>query len=690
MSRVDTSRGPSDPAFGTLARTPIHRGPTMNASRLATLLMATIVAAPAQSWSDSAPLAAESEIRMASGSTFSAPAGWFLSDKGGVRLLQDPERLLRVAFVESDDSTGAQAIAKAWSRVDPGFARTIRQTVTPPARDGWDEVMQSVYETTAQEARVVVGVARRKGATWHVNLIDGPASAMEKRAAQVNTAILGWKPPGLEEESFAGRKARVLDAERLALLERFIEEARVQTKVPGAALAIVQDGKVVYQKGFGVRRQGGAEPVTPGTRFMIGSITKPLTTLMMAKLVDEKRFDWDTPVVKLHPGFALADAAVTPQVTMAHTVCACTGLPRQDMEFLFEFAGATPESRVASMKTMKPTTGFGETFQYSNPMVSTGGYVAALAAEGKGPMGPAYDRVMQSRVFDPLGMKATTFDPQVATRGDHAIPHGRNLRAEFTPIRVEDEAGVISVRPAGALWSTVEDMSRYVLTELARGVAPDGKRLVSEASLLERRKPRARMSDQASYGLGLMVETDHGVTVVHHGGNNLGFTADLFFLPEHGVGAVMLTNGQGANLLTGVVQRRLLEILFDGREEASKTLAFAVQQQQESIAKLLEEVRFEPEPAWIAKLAGSYSNPDLGTLVVRADAGGATVDAGEWTCAVGERKDTDGSRLLILTGAPLAGLPFLPGEQDGAPTLTLKTAQQQYVFTRTPAEAAAK
>ena len=80
----------------------------------------------------------------------------------------------------------------------------------------------------------------------------------------------------------------------------------------------------------------------------------------MAKLVDEGRFRWDTPVVQLFPEFALADATVTPKVTMLHTVCACTGLPRQDMEFLFEFAKATPEMRVASTKGMKPTTGFGD------------------------------------------------------------------------------------------------------------------------------------------------------------------------------------------------------------------------------------------------------------------------------------------------------------------------------------------
>lgn len=649
------------------------------AIRAIALVLTTLCAVPAAAFSEPAQLSADTTITLPSGSSFAAPKSWYLDRRDGMLVLQDPDRQLRLGFLEMPDTSGTRAIETAWKRFQPDFSRAVNRTIAPPARDGWDEIVQVLYETTTQESRSVIAIARRRGPTWHVNLLEGPDGAVEKRAGQVNTAIASWKPTGLQEESFAGKTAHPLNDARLQTLAAFIEDARSQTKIPGAAIAIVQGGRVVYERGFGVRKLGDKEPVTPRTLFMIGSVTKSLTTLMMAKLVDEGRFRWDTPVVQLFPEFALADATVTPKVTMLHTVCACTGLPRQDMEFLFEFAKATPEMRVASMKGMKPTTGFGETFQYSNTMVSTGGYVAALAAEGKGPMGAAYDRVMKSRVFDPLGMGATTSDVAVARRGEHAIPHGRTLRNEFAPIRIEDEAGVISVRPAGAIWSNVQDMSRYVMTELSGGVAPGGARVVTAENIAKRREPQARMSDKLSYGVGLMLQDDHGVKVIQHGGNNLGYTADMYFLPDHGVGVVLLTNGQGANFFTGVVRRRLMEILFDGKEEASRTLAFGVKQQEAAIQKLLEDVRFEPEREWIAPWMGGYANAHLGAIQIQRKGNDVRLDAGEWEGTVGEKKEKDGTRTLILTSPPLTGLEFIPDAK--ARTLTLKTAQQEYVFT---------
>jgi CubicO group peptidase (beta-lactamase class C family) len=95
---------------------------------------------------------------------------------------------------------------------------------------------------------------------------------------------------------------------------------------------------------------------------MIGSMTKPLTSLMMARLIDKGIFGWDTPVTTLLPSFALGDPDVTRRVTMAHTVCACTGLPRWDMEFIFEWDGSTPQKRIDLLRAMTPTTGFGEHF----------------------------------------------------------------------------------------------------------------------------------------------------------------------------------------------------------------------------------------------------------------------------------------------------------------------------------------
>jgi len=122
----------------------------------------------------------------------------------------------------------------------------------------------------------------------------------------------------------------------------------------GAALAILQGGKTVYEKGFGVRQLGKPDRVTPETLFLIGSTSKSLTTLLMARLVDEGRLGWDTPIVKVLPDFALGDEAMTRKLTLQNTVCACTGMPRQDLEMLFEYDGVTVEQRLAEMRQTSP------------------------------------------------------------------------------------------------------------------------------------------------------------------------------------------------------------------------------------------------------------------------------------------------------------------------------------------------
>ncbi|MBI5494827.1 MAG: beta-lactamase family protein [Deltaproteobacteria bacterium] len=332
-------------------------------------------AAPASSGSP--PLDADTLVTSASGATLSVAKGWWVTRNGDLLRLEGPERDVTLTLLEVKDPDAVHAIAGAWPRVQPGFARKVKQVVTPPPRDGWDAVTQVTYETTTQEARVLVAIARRKGDTQYITLLDGALAGVDRRGAQVNTAISSFKAPGLEEESFRGRTARVLDPQRLQALAGFIDDARQRAKVPGVAVAVVQGGKVVLEKGFGVRTLGKPEPVTPNTLFMIGSITKSLTSLMMARLVDEGRFTWETPLSQVFPAFSLADPEATRRLLMKHTVCACTGLPRQDMEFFFGYSRSTPEGRVAAMKSMKPTTAFGETFQYSNSMVSAGGYLAA-------------------------------------------------------------------------------------------------------------------------------------------------------------------------------------------------------------------------------------------------------------------------------------------------------------------------
>ena len=633
-------------------------------------------------------LDADTPLTTASGATFEGPKGWAVTKRAdGVILLTPPEKDVTLAFVEIDGADGDAAIAAAWKKLDPQFSRAIDVRSSPPARDGWDAFTQIAYVTPPAESRAVLALAMRKGTKQYVSLIDGSTAGFNRRGAQLQTAIVTFKAKGVEEESFAGKKANVLDSERLSAFATFVEEARAAAGVPGVAVAVVQGDKVVMAKGFGVREAGKKEPVTPKTLFLVGSTTKSLTTLMMAKLVDEKKLAWTTPMTSLLPAFALGDPEITKKVTLADTVCACTGMPRQDMEMFFHYRGRTAERTLESMRSMKPTTAFGETFQYSNTMVLAGGIAAAHAAEPKRPLDAAYDATLRSRVLQPLGMRATTLDFAVATRSDHASPHAikQDLAAHAMPASADDF--VAYVAPSGGAWSNVEDMAKVLRLELARGQL-DGKRVVSEENLLARRAPRVKITDKSSYGLGLFVDKEHGVAVDHHGGNTLGFTSDMFFLPDHDVGVVVLANEGNANAFRGAVRRRFLEVLFDGKPEAAENLKSSLERRKEAWAKENERVTSPPRAEWLASLAGTWTNSSLGAVTIRADKDLGLLDTGDFKVHFAEKSGPDGAKSLFGIDPPWTGLELLVQQKDGTTTLLLDAAQQKYVFTR--AESGAK
>ena len=278
-------------------------------------------------------------------------------------------------------------------------------------------------------------------------------------------------------------------------------------------------------------------------------------------------------------------------------------------------------------------------------------------------------------------MKSTALDLDVAQKREHARPHGRTLTFEARPIATEIERGVDSVMPAGGAWSNVRDLSRWLQLELGKGML-DGKPVVSEANLLERRKPRVKISAKQSYGLALFIDESRGLQAIGHGGNTFGFTADATFFPEHGLGLVMLTNAAAANGYTGAVRRRLIEILFDANPEAEQQLAFGIKQLGETIKKQMAEVSLTPDAAFVEPLAGKWTNPRLGVIEIRRDAAGFTLDAGEWKSPIGEHKDTSGARRIILTAPPFAGFGFWPQQNDGKTMLLFETAQQKSWFER--------
>ena len=625
-------------------------------------------------------LTADSPRTTSGGTRFVAPGGWSIASRDNVVVLDPPEAGSHIVFVDVTARDADEAVAAAWAAYDKDAHWVLSTATDRPPREGWDQQRAYDYETSTTQHRQVSAVASRHGAMWTVSIYDVASAVSQKRTSQISTIFDHLQPQGYQRESFAGKRAHPLDAARVEVLKAFVTTAQDALGVPGVAIGLVQDGKVVFAGGLGVRELGKKTPVDAETLFIIASNTKAMTTLLLAELVDEHKLGWDTPVTELMPTFKLGDAETTRQVLVKHLVCACTGLPRQDFEWLMKFKHATPLTELATLATVQPTSKFGEMYQYSNLLAAAGGFVAAHVLSPRQELGAAYSEAMRRRVFGPLGMTSTTFDFKRALAGNHASAHAPDIDDNPAAAAMALNYSMVPLRPAGGAWSNVKDMLRFVQLELGLGVL-DGKRVVSEAALLARRAPQVAIGSDATYGMGLEVDHAWGIPVVHHGGSMIGYKSDMIWLPDHGVGAVILANSDRGRAMLAPFRRRLLEVLFDGKPEAEADVAAVATQLRAATAAERKRLTVPADPAQVKALAARYHNDALGTIDVVATARRTTFEFGEFASEVASRTNDDGTRSFATVIPGFTGLDFVAGEQDGKRTLTLRDAQHAYVFT---------
>ena len=607
------------------------------------------------------------------------PKGWTIFRPADPLIVVGPEFDLKISFF-SEPQTGSidEQVRAAWRQIDHGFDLAVRQQDEMTSTAGWGNMLQIVYDTPANESRMAIAFVRTLGERAYINLIDGTKAAFSRRLAQISEISNAWKPAGLREPSLAGTDPKSFGETERHAMSDFVREAAEKLRIPGVAVAIVQNGQTVYAEGFGVRKAGGNEPVTPETRFMIGSSTKPLTTLMMAKLVDMGRFAWSTPVIEMLPGFSLADSDVAGKLEMRHTVSASTGMPRRDFDLLFRFKGVRPEDRIAEMKSMLPTTGFGETFQYSNYLVAAGGYAAAHSFAPQSSLAEAYEKAMQELVFEPLGMGQTSVLHNDST--DDASPHGFDMEGNPVPIDPALEQFAEAVAPAGSVWSTILDMANYVRCELKNGVNDAGDQVVSHKNLMTRRQPAIKIDEKSSYGLGLFLTEHQGIEVIAHAGNTLGFTADMLFLPKHGVGMVILTNLRAANTFLSAVQQRLFDLLFGAASNADAIVATASASMEKSRERIRQRVKTRlPETDWIEKYIGEYRSKELGPARIFKREGGFSIEFESWSSELGAEEQSSTSRQIVPTCPPWQGGIRLQVSDDSN-DLILDGGQTKYKF----------
>lgn len=655
--------------------------------RCVVMLFASLLPTIVFAFSDAPPSAGVTETltedsprQTPAGTRFVAPAGWSIQTRPPAVILQPPEAGSHIALVDVKATDAGAAVAAAWAAYRPNAKWPLKIANDAPPHDGWEQMRGYVYETSANEKRGIGALALRRGSDWTVVIYDVTNAVSEKRGAQIAVIYDRLLPKDYERESFAGKTAHPLDSARIDALKEFVESSRQKLDVPGVALGLIDHGKVVFAGGFGVRELGVNTPVDADTLFMFASNTKALTTLMLAHLVDQHKFAWTTPVTQLLPSFKLGDADTTRQVQVMHLICACTGMPRQDLEWVFNSRDASPESVIGQLATMQPTSKFGELFQYSNLMAAAAGFMGGHVLYPKDELGAAYDAAMTSEVLGPLAMHVTTFDFDRALHRNHAVPHSLDVDGNTKIASMDLNDSIRPARPAGGAWSNINDMVRYIQLELAKGLLPSGKRYVSEDALLARRDPKVAIGNNATYGMGLIVDRTWGVPVVHHGGDLSGFHSDMMWLPEQGVGAVILTNADTGGVIRNLFQRRWLEVLFDGNPEAVAQIDSVVKNLKPNIAAERKRLAVPADSAESAKLATRYHNASLGDIAVIRAADATTFDFGAWKSEVASRKNDDGTLSYVTISPGKIGFRFVVATSPTDRALILRDAQHEYRF----------
>jgi CubicO group peptidase (beta-lactamase class C family) len=505
--------------------------------------------------------------------------------------------------------------------------------------------------------------------------------AAQQRSSQILIISSGLNISGLETWDLSGAEPLPLTDDIVVEFEAYIAEKMDQLDVPGASVAVVQDGQLVYANSFGVRSRETGEAVTPETLMMVGSTTKSLTTMLMAQLVDEGVFDWDTRAVEIHPTFAVADPDITNQITMRNLVCACTGVPRRDLEWLFNSEDLSAEMIIESLEEFEFFTDFGEAFQYSNQMVATGGYLATLATGAEyGNLEDAYTKLLKERVLDPIGMDSSTFSfDEVTSNGRYASPHGKTLTGETVEIPLSYESRLAPLAPAGALWSNVLDMSNYLITELNGGVSPLGKRVVSTENLAVTWEPQVEISAEASYGLGWIIEDNDGLAVISHAGNTFGFSSEFAFAPDANLGISVLSNQQGS-LFNPIVRSWLFEKLFQQEPETEELLQFLLKQTAESQLSIRRSLADRVDPPSMEEYLGNYKNDVLGPATLEWEDDKLIVDVGEYRIEIRALRD-NGDIKYGTYSPPVAGLPVkFEMDNSGEPVMILGLGVFEYSF----------
>lgn len=449
-------------------------------------------------------------------------------------------------------------------------------------------------------------------------------------------------------------------------LDTYIHREMRRWDVPGLAVAIVKDGKVIVSKGYGIRNiHKPDEKVNGNTLFQIASNTKAFTATSIALLASQKRLSLDDKVARWMPAFKLKDTLASENVTIRDLLCHRLGLETFQGDIVNWGSNMSRKEIIANFPNIDPVYSFRSHFGYCNAGFLTAGEIIPLATD------TSWDDFVDYNFFKPLKMaRTTTAWYGIYTDTNACIPYtmceGKLERMPYVNI---DNLG-----PAASVNSCANDLSHWLLMQLDSG-RYEGKQVVPFPVLQTTRTSNTIISDQnnpyfpskhfMTYGLGWFLEDYNGMKIIRHDGGSNGFVTTTCIIPELNLGIVVLTNTD-ANNLYGALRQQIIDAYMDlpYRNYSEYYHARASKKERQDEDSLKKERRLvakrnKPELP-LKAYTGKYHNAVYGDITIGEDKGKLVMYFSHHPQLLGYLYPREKSTFLCTYSDPEYGIKVIP------------------------------
>lgn len=427
-------------------------------------------------------------------------------------------------------------------------------------------------------------------------------------------------------------------SKQIQAFDRYTDEARKAWTVPGLAVAIIKDHRIIFKKGYGRRRLDAKEQVDTQTLFACASTTKAMTAACIGMLVDEGKLNWTDPVIKHLPEFQLYDPYVTRELKIRDLLIHDSGVGNAD--FLWGGMNITSDEILLRMRLVKPSYSLRSSFIYQNIFYLVAGKVIEKVS------GLSWGQFIKQRIFVPLEMTRTQAFLNDVSDPNRASPH---MFVEGSIMSI-DNTNADAIGPAGSVWSCIDDISKWSLCMLDSGKYAAG-RLLHPATWLEMFKPQTIVPPNefyptqqivkpnwTTYGLGWFQHDYKGHKVNFHTGSLAGMVAISAQLPDEGVGMVVFANYDHAEVRHALMYKAFDLLALGGNRDWSsefQKLYQGIQLLSEKPKKDFEENRTPNTSPSLLPMdyAGHYSDPLFGEVDVTAKDKSLTLDVNHFATA---------------------------------------------------------